>query len=388
MVKKTVCNILFSTDERMGGTVVAAVELARACATEIPQLFITGATDPKYNYISNIDLPVYTLKVVSILGFSIMPSLGNALNKYKNVIGILHIHGMWNFYNIQAIIWAKKNGIPVMWTVHGELDPVRIRSKILKKYPYFKLLFQFLRKEVSVIRAITKQEKKYILNHGFDNKVLIIPNGVITQALSSGDDKMRFKKLIGADPRKKILLFASRISPEKGIELLLNSFNSISKECFDWELVVAGSTVGSTNEWLRKIMLIIESNSQIRYIGHWPANDKATLFNAADCFILPSMSDVMSLVVMEASSYSIPSIITVGCDFNELYETGGSFMIKNSDFNEELKAILATPIDEFIKKGIIAHKFIKEKYNWEEAARLMVPVFHEMLINKNKTCYE
>nr|NTW31079.1 glycosyltransferase [Bacteroidota bacterium] len=363
MVKKTVCNILFSTDERMGGTVVAAVELARACATEIPQLFITGPTDTKYNYINDIDLPVYTLKLVSILGFSIMPSLGNVLNKYKDIIGILHIHGMWNFYNIQAVIWAKKNGIPVIWTVHGELDPVRIRSKILKKYPYFKLLFPFLRKEVNVIRAITKQEKKYILNHGFNNKVIIIPNGVNTQALSSGDDKMKFKKLIGADPQKKILLFASRISPEKGIELLLNSFNSISKECSDWELVVAGSTVGSTNEWLRKIKSIIESNSQIRYIGHWPANDKATLFNAADCFILPSMSDVMSLVVMEASSYSIPSIITVGCDFNELYETGGSFMIKNTGFMEELKAILTTPIIFFFYKFMCNYPFINKYVN-------------------------
>lgn len=377
--KKGVCSLLLSTDERQGGTVVAAIELARASACEFNQIILSGPTESNFDYLKRTTLPVFRTPLISRFGFSVMPNLARELDQLCSRFSILHLNGVWYFHNLQAMFWARKNRVPVVWTVHGELDPVRLRLKRFKKLPFMFFGLPLYRKTVSAVRAITDRERKHIMKHGFGDTVKVIPNGIVPPIPQARLNKRACKIRIGANPDQRVLLFASRISPEKGISELVDSFDRLAAQFPEWQMVVAGSTAGASPAWLNNVETRMSKNSQVRYIGHWPAAEKPTLFQAADCFILPSFSDVISLVVLEASSFEVPSVITEGCDFPELYSAGGGFILRHGTFDEDLRQILSQPLETFTVMGKAAHALVCEKYVWDKIGRSMTATYRELV---------
>ncbi len=373
-----VYNLLFATDSRMGGTTVAAVELARCTSPYVHQCLLAGPTDPTHDYLTSFDPPVLRTQVVSHCGFSFMPTLRKLLDAHRGAVAALHLNGMWNCYNLQAATWARKNNRPVFWTVHGELDPTRLRYKRFKKLPYLAVALPLYRKSVSFVRAITERERALLERLGFGSRVHLIPNG-ITKANPHQLCRAECKSRLGVDPCDRVLLFASRLSPEKGIKELASAFAAISPELPDWRLIVAGSTTGSSPRWLREVKRTIASTPRARYLGHWPASEKALLYGAADCFILPTFSDVMSLVVLEASSYGVPSIITPECDFPKLTAAGGAFSIRHSTLAPDLRSILYKPRSELEDAGVRARTLVEAEFLWKRIGVEMAEAYRHLI---------
>ncbi len=379
MPEKKIVNILFSNDERYGGTVVASIELAKSCQRRIKQVFIIGPTSKEVKYVDKSVIEFHKTPWKNFFSFSFMPRLPSKLNKLKDETGIIHINGVWNLYNLQALNWVKKNKIPVVWTVHGELDPYRIKLKWLKKKLFLFFFLQIYKKNVSLVRAITQKERQIIKDMGFKQPVKIIPNGISCVNMSSKLTTKSCRDELRINRDRKVLLYASRVSPEKGIDILVTAFDEISKEIPGWQLIIAGSEVGASPRWLKRLKNKIRLSNKIEYIGHWPANKKEVLFRAADCFVLPSFSDVISLSVLEASSFAIPSIITEGCDFPELINAGGAFLISHNNMQEELKDILKNPLDVFERMGVLAQNLVKTEYTWDKIRETMVHEYQNLL---------
>ncbi len=379
MIGKRVLNILFSNDERYGGTVVAALELAKACQCKIDQEFIIGPMLEETGYIIKSDIEFHSTSWINFLGFSFMPKMVKVLDKLKTKIGIIHINGVWNLYNIQVLNWARKNKVPVVWTVHGELDPFHLRSKRFKKSIFLLLFLRTYKKYVSKVRVITQREKQIIMDMGFKQPVRMIPNGISKFVLDSNLTKSLCRNIIGIGKDCKVLLYASRLSPEKGIDRLVAVFNEISKEIPEWQLIIAGSEVGAPPSFLKNIRDNIKLNNRIQYIGHWPSKKKEVLYRAADCFILPSFAEGFSMSILEASCFSIPSIITSGCNFPELAMNGGAFALSHKNMCEELIDILKNPIDVFERMGTLAQDFVNKDYTWDKIGKTMVREYEKLL---------
>lgn len=379
---KKIINILFSNNAKYGGTVVAAIELANASSNSFDQTFVLGKyyKDEGYKISANTD--ILAAKWINLFGFSVMPGLFHLLSKIREDVGVIHINGVWNLYNIQALIWAYFYNKPVVWTVHGELDPFRINSKPLKKKAFLFFLLPLYKKLVSVVRVITSDEKEILLKYGFSQAIFKIPNGVSMIEQNNIISKADCKAALGIGSSEKVLLFASRLSPEKGILELVEVFNNIFVNHANWTLVIAGSEIGASKSWLKKLFYKISSNDKIKYIGHWPADKKETLFKAADCFVLPSYSDVMSLVALEASLFGVPSAITKGCNFPELIAAGGAFQISHSTMHEDLDLILNESNETFRKMGTDAREFVVNNYNWKNIGKQMSNVYLQLMENK------
>ena len=375
---KCVANILFSNDARHGGTVVAAIELAAHCHQSVGQYFISGGLNEAHGYDVPDSIVFRSTRWINRFGISFMPFLHKELDLVKPRLGAIHIHGVWNMYNLQAIRWASRNSIPVVWTTHGELAPRSVSRKRLKKSLYLKMALNAHIQGVTVLRAITDKEKRDVVDLGFDgDSIVVIPNGTVLgkQAASQRECKVR----IGASPDKKTLLFASRISKEKGISELIAAFSAISQDNHEWQLIIAGSSVGAESGWLNETRRAAEKNTQIKIIGHWPSEGKATLFGAADLFILPSYSEGFSMAILEAASYGKPSAITAACNFAELVEGGGATLINHSRLVQDLNAILNTPSAQFLEMGAAARGIIEKRYTWGTVSQAMCDVYNGVM---------
>ncbi len=109
-----------------------------------------------------------------------------------------------------------------------------------------------------------------------------------------------FLNRAGSFRRNPVLLYAGRLSPEKGIFELPDIFRNAQKEIPDLRMRIAGS--GPSEEELKSVFPEAEFTG---WINH---EDLPKIYHSADLLILPSRFDTFSCVVLEALSCGLPVV--------------------------------------------------------------------------------
>jgi glycosyltransferase involved in cell wall biosynthesis len=99
------------------------------------------------------------------------------------------------------------------------------------------------------------------------------------------------------------ILYVGHISKMKGIHLLLEAFQKLVEDGHDARLTAVGRFVPHDRK-------IIEAKEWpgVEFAGPLPQHELAPYFRRADMFVLPSHTEGMPRVVMEALSYGVPVV--------------------------------------------------------------------------------
>jgi len=108
------------------------------------------------------------------------------------------------------------------------------------------------------------------------------------------------EEVFGLSSDHKILLFAGRLSMEKGVMDIPFIYDKIKEQIPDVKLVFAGT--GPAEAELKKLL------PDALFLGWIQSNILPEIYSAADLLILPSRFDTFSLVVLEALSCGLPVV--------------------------------------------------------------------------------
>jgi glycosyltransferase involved in cell wall biosynthesis len=192
-----------------------------------------------------------------------------------------------------------------------------------------------------------------------NRKVVYIPNGVDGNIFFPG------KKIIN---NKFKVLYIGRISREKNIKMLIRAIkqmpeiNNINLEC---EIVGRGPQ----EKELLKMVGDLKIDSIIKFSGWLDREETPDKFKEADVFILPSKSEGMPNVVLEAMASGLPVITTDISGNQELIENDKNGILVN-DSNQLTEALI-----KLIKYPELRNRFSQssleksKKYNWEKVAQ-------------------
>jgi glycosyltransferase involved in cell wall biosynthesis len=108
------------------------------------------------------------------------------------------------------------------------------------------------------------------------------------------------KQAFGIDNEEPVLLFAGRISKEKGVDELVDIFKKAKKQIPNLRLVVAGK--GPYEDELKA-----QLPKEI-FVGWVDHSRLPEIYSSADLLVLPSKFDTFSLVVLESISCGLPVI--------------------------------------------------------------------------------
>lgn len=126
-------------------------------------------------------------------------------------------------------------------------------------------------------------------------------------------------------------LFVGRLVPVKNLEYLIRKFSDYP------ELNLSIIGFGELESHLKSI-----ASDNIRFLGAVDNKELPSYYQAADVFVLPSISEVWGLVVEEALNNGIPVMISdrVGCS-GEIIDAryGVVFSLERDDFDEKLAEI-------------------------------------------------
>jgi glycosyltransferase involved in cell wall biosynthesis len=123
-------------------------------------------------------------------------------------------------------------------------------------------------------------------------------------ALHNGIDTERFG--MRGPQRGGPAVLVARLSPEKDVATLLRAVALVARERADYRLEVAGS--GVCLPQLRQLTDQLKLTEHIRFLGE--VDDIPSVLARASCFVLPSLTEGISLTLLEAMASGLPVIAT------------------------------------------------------------------------------
>ncbi len=184
-------------------------------------------------------------------------------------------------------------------------------------------------KVIAVSHAL-KDEVMWMYNLP-DWKVQPIHNGVSTHDFDYCCDSGDVKKQYGIGPVDPMVLFAGRMTTQKGPDILMESIPHVLKFHPNTKFVFAGE--GDLRGSVEARAHQLGVSHATRFLGHKSGKELKDLFKATDCVVVPSRNEPFGIVVLEAWSAGKPVVATINGGPKELIwnDVTGYSVQANSD---------------------------------------------------------
>ena len=277
---------------------------------------VTVAT-PKYPGISN-DYPFEileypSLNTVSTVGYVTgVPFSAKYVSQFVDrKIDILHTHCPMTSCMLSRIIRDNIDK-PIIMTYHTkyDIDVARtIKSKGLQR-----LSIKAIVEDISAcdeVWAVSDGAADNLRSLGYKGDIVIMRNGVdMPKGKSSPEEIKKIREEYGLKGDKPIFLFAGRMMWYKGIRIILDALKILKDHNFPYQMLFVGGGLefNEIKEYSEKLGL-----DDVIFAG--PVKDRNKLkqiFSSCDLFLFPSTFDTCALVVREAASSGLGSVLIKG----------------------------------------------------------------------------
>ncbi len=207
----------------------------------------------------------------------------------------------------------------------------------------------------------------------------------------------------------RTILFVGRVSPEKGVHVLLEAFEKVARTRPDARLVIVGSQSVVPREWLADLdddprvralarfypgsylerledQIPPDLRGRVEFAGAIPHPRIAEWYERADVAVNPSLSEAFGMSVVEAMAAGLPVVATrVGGMVDSVLEGETGLFVPPDD-----AAGLARAIDRLLADGPTRRAFgeagrrrVEERFSWDVVARQVLDL-HETLAHRSR----
>ncbi|MFT4800286.1 MAG: beta-1,4-mannosyltransferase [Flavobacteriaceae bacterium] len=258
---------------------------------------------------------------------------------------------------IQVIFLKYFTKTKIVWTLHNILPhnsrydylDKNIRSFFINKCHWVRVFSE---------DTVTKLSKTLRLKN---IQFKIVPEGDYQSVYRNNQSREKSREILGLDDNTKVLLFLGFIRPYKGLEKLIEVFDSLNLE--DTKLIIAG--LARDNIYLEYLKNKVNKNKQIHFFDKFiKDNDLQTYFKASDLVILPFDNVENSGSVIMAMGFSKPIIAPKKGVLIRRLESQKSLLFDNN-LGDVIKKGLTLSIEDlnFIGKS---NKMSLLKYKWSD----------------------
>ncbi|MEO0454822.1 MAG: glycosyltransferase, partial [Verrucomicrobiota bacterium] len=222
----------------------------------------------------------------------------------------------------------------------------------------------------TAFHATGEKEARSIEAFGFRKPIYIIPNGVNCHPLT--------ERSVEKNP---FVLYLSRIHPKKGIDILLQSWNSISTQFPDWKLIIAGPSEAGYLEKLWEDFPEVRRSNRVIWKKPVYGKEKEELLQAAELVVLPTHSENFGQVVAESLAASTPVITTDQTPWQNLVmkQCGWSIPVSRDALTAALREAMSMTFEQRNEMGREGRQWMISEYSWESRARAMRDVYSFLL---------
>jgi glycosyltransferase involved in cell wall biosynthesis len=267
---------------------------------------------------------------------------------------------------------ARLAGIPVAavsrgWT--GETFKVRWYDRIDRL---------FLHRMDCVVCVSEGQAAKVRAAGVPESKIRVIRNAARADAFRSPDSAMRARmESLTPQPGRHIVLCAGRLSPDKGIDVLIAAIPTVLARVPDARWIICGD--GPQRSQLEHQVRSAGLNHVVAFAGF--RDDLDLWMPNADLFVLPSFTEGLPNVLLEAHAAGVPVVATAVGGTPELVVHGETGLLVHAGDDSALANGMAGLLGDDGRlrvMGEAARTRVREHFTFEVQARGYLDLFEDL----------
>jgi glycosyltransferase involved in cell wall biosynthesis len=273
-----------------------------------------------------------------------------------------------------AVRFAKKLRIPAIGEgIGGDVNIVPDHSNVM--YSHFLRTTQALDGAVADGKGVADRLSCVMNTH-----IPTIHGLVDLTTFCPIDNKTPLRRELDISYDSLALLYVGSLKREKGVYELINAFCKIRKILPQAVLNICGSG----NEYNDLMELIAQSGleSVVRLVGEVKPDHLHKWMQASDIFLLPSYSEGMPNVIMEAMACGLPVIsTTVGGLPDAIGNCDGAILVKPRDVDSLVTAIIkvATDSEIYLTMKKAARKTAELEFGIEANCQKLLDYLQEII---------
>ena len=254
----------------------------------------------------------------------------------------------------------SKRVLHVPYVVHGTGDDVYLA------YRFKKQVMTAILRQADTVVALSNDMKR-VLCQFWQRDILVIPNGVDLQAFQ-GIERESARTQLGIGEHDRVIIFVGRLNRIKGVEHLIAAFSPISRAAPNARLLLVGD--GPERQKLQQQANDLDLSRYVTFVGAVSRDYIPVYLLSSDIFVLPSLSEGLPNVLLEAMAAALPVVATnVGGNSFLVEEGVNGFLVRPRDASQIASRVLAILGDPQLAHHLSANSRTRvQRYSWETVA--------------------
>lgn len=266
----------------------------------VPVLGVRGIRVPLYP-----DGEGYPPKRVALPG----PALTRALRAYRPDV----VHAIQPvLLGVGAVAFARRNRVPLVASYHAHLPSYARLYRLGWLEPGG---WRYLRSlhNCAQVNLATSHATLQVLERQRIERLALWPYGVDLQRFDPGHEQASWRaRLSQGHPERLVLLYVGRLAKEKTVERLLEAVSGRR----DVSLAIVGD--GPLRAHLERRFAATPTT----FLGFLGGQELAAAYASADLFVMPSQTETLGMVTLEAHASGLPVIAADSPAARELVDHG------------------------------------------------------------------
>jgi glycosyltransferase involved in cell wall biosynthesis len=289
-------------------------------------------------------------------------------------IDLMHAHLLGS--GIHATLAGKLTRIPVVVTLHGELDLSTgnrwwpLKRLLLNQADHVVFVSNWLQRRAAAAYGVTPQHASVIHNG------IPLPPSTWSRASARG--------VLGILPDDIVIGAIGNVRPAKGYDVLLRAAALLLDRNTRVRFLVAGEWSEPLFSELKELQEELGLATAVRFLGFVPNPDR--VLAGFDLFVLPSRSEGFSITTVQAMAAGVPVVATRSGGPEEILEDGVTGTLVPANDPQSLAASLEKVIRDPVWAGIMAtqaHEVVRDRFTLDRMVQSYERLYED-LINQGR----
>lgn len=295
---------------------------------------------------------------------------------------VVHVHGLWQDPVWYAPYLARKFGKPYVMQPHGFLEPERLKKSAFQKKIIGALIERPNLNGADAIISTAESEKIGIEKYKVKSPVFVVPLGMDTSTLDAATRDVSSLRVYGLNPQKKTLLFFSRLTPIKGLDMLAEAWTELNDLHGRWQLFIVGPDDRGYTKVIKEYFNGKVDDGSVVFSGPIYGDEKSVLLKSVDAFVLPTRSENFSIAVQEALAAGLPVVCTKGAPWKVIADQGaGEWVDVDADsIRDGLRHVLISGADRLRVMGEAGKRIVARDFKWSCVTARLEDVYWKAIL--------
>lgn len=296
--------LLFTRTMQLGGTENVVLQLCEILKPQVNKVIVCSCGGINVDSLTSMGIKHYQIADITEKSPLTVLSIISCIKKIIRDENITLVHTHHRMATLYMKLLRRFSNVKVISTLHGVFTDKHLATK-------------FAYSDIDIIACGDIVKKQFVDTFGINsNKVTVIHNSVKKNDLGI----IPVKEIVVFKSNRTLIAYVGRLSPEKGVDVLLRTLAEVTKENKRVKLFIVGDGTSEYKEYLLNLIDVLYIRDFVVFLGY--RSDALNIIKQVDFIVLPSKTEGLPLTPIEAFSQEKTVVATKAGGTVEIIQDG------------------------------------------------------------------